>query len=511
MKTSALLMAAAMAVAFVATGTQAQTMTPAKPADAATAAPAAKPHTVDDCIKEIKNPTDWLNWGGDIRIRNEYYNNIVSLSSVSPLSEQDVVRYRARIWSSLTPLTNVTINGRVSAEPRTWIKPSFTTAFLGDSGTEWRYGIADNLNVKLNNLFNQPATFVGGRQDILLGDYYDWWLVADGTPGDGSWTFFLDSLRLTYDAKNIKTKFDFIYIDQSAKPDGMLPTIGTASFDHPKNAAVPTGGTTDYQLTEQNEQGLIAYLSNTSIDKTKIDGYFIYKRDNQETFERFGTDRLFGDNANIYTFGGKVTGTPAEHWQYSGEGAYQFGNKQDTIQGVFASRALEAFGGKAKVTYLVKDQFNCQLSLVGEYLSGDDPNTKGKDEMFDILWGRWPRWSELYIYSFIPETNGRIAQMNNLIRFGPNFTCTPVDKLTASLMYNALFAPERTPTRQLASSAAFFSDNGNFRGHYVQAVLKYQFNKYMSGHLWGEWIWEGDYYAQRDLMTFLRAEVMFSF
>jgi hypothetical protein len=56
-----------------------------------------------------------------------------------------------------------------------------------------------------------------------------------------------------------------------------------------------------------------------------------------------------------------------------------------------------------------------------------------------------------------------------------------------------------------------FSNNGNFRGHYLQAVLKQQFTKNISGHLWGEWIWEGNYYAQRDLMTFLRAEVMFTF
>ena len=47
------------------------------------------------------------------------------------------------------------------------------------------------------------------------------------------------------------------------------------------------------------------------------------------------------------------------------------------------------------------------------------PDTTGKDEMFDVLWGRWPRWSELYIYSYAAETGGKIAQMNNVMRFGP--------------------------------------------------------------------------------------------
>ena len=403
MKTRALLIAVAVvAFVFVATTTRAQTTTPpVKLADTPSADQTAKPRTFDDCVKELKNPTDWLNWGGDIRVRNEYYNNIVTLSKDVPLNEQDVVRYRGRVWATLTPVTNVNVNGRLSAEPRLWVKPSFTTADTGNSGMEWRYGIVDNLNVKLNNMFNQPVALTAGRQDILLGDYYDWWLVSDGTPGDGSWTFFLDSIRLTAEAKGIKTKFDFIYINQNARPDAVLPTIGTAGLDHPD-----LGVHTDYQLTEQNEQGLIAYISNGSIENTKLDGYFIYKRDNRQTFERLGVERLFGDNANIYTAGGKITGTPAEHWQYSGEGAYQFGNKQDTILGTFADRDIAAYGGKGKLTYLFKDKFNCQLSLVGEYLSGDDPDSKDRDEMFDILWGRWPRWSELYIYSFIPETSG---------------------------------------------------------------------------------------------------------
>ena len=466
---------------------------------------APKPWTWDRRIEAMKTPIDWLKWGADFRVRNEYYNNIVSLTQASPLSEQDVIRYRARLWTGITPVTNLTFNSRVSAEPRTWIKPSFTTAFNGESGTEWRYGIVDNLNVKWSNIFDQPLTATAGRQDILLGDYYDWWLVADGTPGDGSWTFYLDSIRGTFEAKDIKTKFDLIYIYQNAKPDEWLPTIGSDRFRDPDGHF-----RTDYQLTEQNEQGVIAYISNASIPQAKLDGYFIYKRDDRQTFDRRGANTVFGDNANIYTFGGKATGTPIDHWQYSAEGAYQFGNKQDTILGTFADRHIDAYGGKLKLTYLFKDDWNDQLSLVGEYLSGDNPKT-GKDEMFDVLWGRWPRWSELYIYSYIPETSGKIAQMNNIGRVGPSWTGNPTKDLSLGLMYNAMFAPEGIPTRQIGSASGLFSNSGNFRGHYLQAVAKYQFTKNLSGHLWGEWVWEGDYYSQRDLMTFLRAEVMFTF
>jgi hypothetical protein len=251
----------------------------------------------------------------------------------------------------------------------------------------------------------------------------------DGTPGDGSWTSYFDSARFTAEAKNIKTKFDLIYINQKAVPDAWLPTIGDG---------------TSYPVTDQNEQGAILYVSNKSIKNTQIDGYFIYKNDKRATFMVAGVPKTPGDNADIGTIGGKITGTPNANWQYSLEGAYQFGSKDDRILGVFERRDIAAYGGKGKITYLLKDDLNNQFTLSGEILSGDDPKTKDKDEMFDVLWGRWPRWSELYIYSYINETSGKIAQMNNLGRLGYTWTCAPAKGTNVSLTYNA-----RMPWRPL--------------------------------------------------------------
>lgn len=468
--------------------TQAQAQTASAPS-------APPPSAFEQFVKDSKNPTDWLTWGADMRVRNEYYNNIVTLNDEAVRHEQDVIRYRGRVWGSATAITNLTFNWRFSAEPREWMKPSFVGAYSAQSGMEWRYGIADNLNIKWSQILDQPLTITAGRQDILLGDFYDWWLVADGTPGDGSWTFYLDSLRVAYDAKEIKTKFDLMYIYQNPLPGEWLPTLGRSS---------------DYPVTDQREQGVIAYVSNKSIKNTQLDGYFITKHDDRETFLIAGAPKTPGDNGDIYTVGGKVTGTPAEHLSYSVEGAYQFGRKEDIVSGVNAKRDIDAYGGKAKLTYDFKDSWKNQVSLVGEFLSGDDPNSTGTDEMFDILWGRWPRWSELYIYSYIYETGGRIAQMNNVGRIGPSWTGSPIKKLTLSAMYNAMVAPEATPTRRIGPAAGSFSYDGHFRGHYVQAVAKYQFSKNLNAHLWAEGVWQGDYYANHDFTSFLRAEVMFT-
>lgn len=447
--------------------------------------------------KEIKNPTPWLNWGGDLRLRNEYFDNSLSLNADAPRHEQDYFRTRGRIWGSVQPAKDLSIYGRVAAEPRTWMEPSYSSGFRNQSGTEWRYGIVDSLNLKWANAFDQPLTVTVGRQDIQFGEPLNWWLVADGTPGDGSWTFFLDSARLTYEPEDLKTRFDLVCIYQSPHPDEWAPTFGSASYRG-----------TDYLLTDQREEGIIAYISNKSLKSANLDAYFIYKSDDQETMMRAGEFGYSGDNAKIYTLGGRVYGQPWNHWSYSVEGAYQFGKKEDNIGGTFAERDIDAFGMNGNVTYAFKDRLNNRASFVFEWLSGDDPATSGKDEMFDILWGRWPRWSELYIYSYVPETR-KIAQLNNIQRVGLSWSLNPAKKLTVSAAYNALFAPQEVPTR--AASPAAFTSDGNFRGHYAQAVAKYQFNKNVSAHLWSEFLWQGDYYAARDRMTFLRAEVLFTF
>ena len=99
--------------------------------------------------------------------------------------------------------------------------------------------------------------------------------------------------------------------------------------------------------------------------------------------------------------------------------------------------------------------------------------------------------------------------MNNLARIGPTWNFVPVKGTTFSLMYNAMYALQKTPSRTVAPT--LFSNAGFFRGHYVQAILKQQFNKYISGHLWAEWVKQGEFYTRADQLTFFRAEILFTF
>jgi hypothetical protein len=472
---------------------------------AAPAPPTPALSSTEQTIYDIKNPVSWLNWGADLRIRNEYYNNALSLGSgptsepFAPVHAQDYFRYRGRLWASITPIENLSLNARLAAEPREFMETSTFDTYFEREGMQWRYGIFDNLNVQWKQPLNLPATLTVGRQDIFLGDG---WLVGDGTPEDGSFSYFLDSARFTYNLEDQKTTIDAIGIVQYARPDAWLPTVGPSTSQG--------GNPNAYLLTDQNEKGAILWIANKSLPAANLDAYFIYKHDSAINDNPAS---LFSDNADIYTVGGRVSGLVKEHFQYSAEGAYQFGRKQYQYNPPVTApldqdyHNLSAFGVNSKVSYLFKDTLNNQLSLSYEFLSGDDPGT-GTDEMFDVLWGRWPRWSEMYnIYSYVNET--RVGQTANLHRIGPTWSLTPIKDMQFSASYYALFADQSVPTQ--ATMPAAFSGTGNFRGHYVQAVLKYKFSQHVSGHLWGEVLFPGDYYATRQMMTFLRAEVMFTF
>ena len=193
-----------------------------------------------------------------------------------------------------------------------------------------------------------PATLTVGRQDIFLGDG---WLVGDGTPEDGSFTTFLDSARFTYNLEDQKTTIDAIGIIQYGRPDAWLPTLGPSTSQG--------GDPNAYLLTDQNEKGAILWIANKSLPAANLDGFFIYKHDSAIND---APASLFSDNADIYTFGGRVSGVVEDHWNYSAEGAYQFGRKQYQYQ---PSRDGSSTGRKLSQPQRLRSEQQGRLQLQG--------------------------------------------------------------------------------------------------------------------------------------------------
>jgi alginate export protein len=424
---------------------------------------------VDDFAQKTKNPTEWLTWGADLRLRTVWGTNWTTLRKSTRLHERHFQRYRTRLWTSVTPVKDIHINTRLVWEPRVLQKGP------GAAGSRWVWDevVFDHLNVTIDKFGDIPLKLIVGRQDIIKGNG---WLILDGTPLDGSRTIYFNAVRAIYTWDSIATEFDVAYIFNDS--DGEMWTS-------PWNQ-------TGQRVIEQNERGLMFFVTNKSLENTTVEGFYIYKHD---------TPRVpTGVDSDIHTIGGRVVGQFSDNVQYRAEGAYQWGN-----QGYQATASHRAFGFNSKVTYLFKDALNNKVSASYEFLSGDDPDSAAI-ESFDPLWGRWPQWSELYAYTEALE-RGRPGEMSNLHRLGFGWEFDPCKVLNFHANYHLLFSDENTQ-----QANANFSRSGSFRGQLFEAKLTHKFSKRVAGHLLGELFCPGNFYSgtRQDPAVFLRYELVFT-
>jgi len=469
----ALLLLAALANMALAQAAQ----PPAAPAQgekqSLTATPAEEPELFsEEWFADSRKPVDWLTWGADLRLRDEYFNNAITLNKEVPAHEWHFQRYRPRIWSTITPVQDLDFNSRLTWEFRNWCLPKGIrgTSLEDRRSMEWDEALFDTLNVKWSNMLDRPATLTVGRQDIILDDG---WLVLEGTPLDGSRTIFFDAARLNYNFEQAKTVVDLIYIEQSANTDQWIEPFNDQ----------------ERLVVEQDQRGAILHVANKSLEKTELDGYFIFQKNLAENY-------VGGVESNIYAFGGRIAGAMDDHWKYRAELAQELGHKN--------YEDLCALGFNSRLSYFVNDKLNNNFRLAYEFLSGDDPDTDTIEE-FDPLWGRWPQWSDLIVYTYAPET--RIAYVTNLHRLGAGWSFNPTKKLEMCTDYHLLFADENTRAGQ-----AGYTNSGDFRGQLVTAQLRYTINPHIKGHLTGDLFCPGNYYdaTKNDTAVYLRYELVFT-
>jgi len=425
-----------------------------------------------EAMDNFHHPTDWLDMGADFRFRDEYGANIYTVDKSGAYNYTNWQRYRPRLWAKVkAPNKDLDFNARLINEFRTWNNVPKASQ---SKERDWDETLFDNFNVTARNLGGLPVTAVVGRQDIMLGEN---WLVLDGTPLDGSRSMFLDAARFTTDWKSRNTKLDLIFIDMAAASDRWLKPIR----DH------------DRFLTEQDERGAIVYLTHKPSKTTQVEGYFIYRNDKKPDGTSTNMPGSWAQAADLSTLGGALTNQMGDHWSYRVEGAAQTGKRN--------GRDLQAFATNNRLNYAFKDDYQNALRAGYEYVSGDNPNTSN-DERFDMLWGEWPRWSELYIYTYTKE--GQVAENSNLHRIDIGHSFFPTKKLQVQTDYMALWADE-------SINKAGFSTDGRFRGHLLTCWLKYTYSPQIKGHLLGEYLWPGNYYTTQDNAVFLRGQVEFTF
>ena len=253
---------------------------------------------------------------------------------------------------------------------------------------------------------------------------------------------------------------------------------------------------THQQVVEQDESGVIFYVTNKSIEKTQIDGYYIYKHDDPHS--------ATAADGQTHTIGTRLQRDLDEHFVGRTEFAFQWGNQAFPAN----MQSHRAFAMNNRLAYFFRDAQNSSVKVEYEFLSGDDPDSQGCNESFDPLWGRWPQWSELYVYTMALE-RGRPGESTNLHRLGFGYETNPNQVLNFHVNYHLLFADESSQQ----ANAARFDDGGSFRGQLLEAKLTYKLSKHISGHLVGEYFVPGNFYNENrlnDPAIFLRYELTFT-
>ena len=425
---------------------------------------------------------EWLRLGADVRLRNEYTRATQSLDPAVVGSEQNTLRARLRGWFQLRDSSRMQLrlNMRLAYEPRYWTKGRKET---GRRKTEWRYALPDILNLTAERPFGLPVVFTLGRQELTKGGNCVSWLWGDGTATDGSYTAFFDAFRAVYSQKGLTA--ELVLIDQRADPSDVAFQIGHAEL----------------RLREQNERGMIMSLFKTLSGHMRLGGFFVHKHDDRVY------DQTYGFDGNTYTVGGHLSKTVSKGLGFRVEAAYQFGHRKDSGRAGFRNRDVSAYGMCGEVYYEFGDARKNRLSFIMEYFSGDDPSDD-KDGMFDVLWGRQTRWTDVVGSTFVPET-GRNYQYSNLHRLCLEWKTSPLKDMGFTLGYNVLLAPEKVPTRMRPGDAGSFSCNGHFRGHLLRAMLEKRFSRRVKAHLIGEALFQGNYYTERHCLSFARVELVY--
>lgn len=392
------------------------------------------------------------------RFRFEAWDNAVNLDDAAD-DAFAYTRNRTTLGLSWKATKNFEVLGKVTNEFRVYLAPK-------DRVFNWHEIFFDNLYVKWTIPGRLPFTITAGRQDLNFGEGF---VIADGTPLDGSRSYYFNALRIDADVhKNHKLTF-FLHAQKTT--DRYLPLIN----ERPQ------------ALAEQPENAITLYYSGT-FGKSKLDGYAVRKTTS-------GTD-LFPIAGRTDTFGARALVPILGPLMLTAEGAFQ--------TGTYGAAGRSAFGGIA--------HFDCTpewtvpyiktLTLGGIYLSGDDPAT-AKMEGWDPIFSRWPKWSESYIYTLTRES--RSSYWSNLTSLYGSVSLEFSSRSDGLLMVQSMGAVEAQP-------GPFPGGTGRGRGTLLKGRLNYKVSKFLTGRvIWERFIPGSFYFTGAASYNWLQFEMIFRY
>ena len=427
-------------------------------------------------------------WGGDIRIRQVHFDEIpIIADGVTRGGENHFFRVRTRLWGQWDPTEDITVNGRVVNEFREWMKPDNMEDAADVSNYEFPDElVVDNLYLEVRNLLDEKLDVKVGRQDMIYGTGK---VILEGTPKDGSRTIYMDAAKLTWKGVENTTVDVFGIYNES---ENKLSIENFGEGPDKRDVVGYTGG-----FNDATESGLGVYVKNKSYADMPIEAYYILK-DEDQWVRSTPTGDVIEPGREIHTFGARCMPKLADSVNANVEVAYQTGETDDNVdtEGMMLDAVLNW-----KLP-MAEDMKPC-LGAGVYYLSGDDPDS-ADNEGWVPLWGRWPQYSELYIYAFDAE---RAGEWSNLMMPHVDLSLALGSKCTAKAMVALLEADEDNGPGDGKERGML----GSLRLDFTLAEKLLTEKDKLSGHLLVEVLDPGDYYNVDETAHFARWELFYAF
>jgi hypothetical protein len=393
------------------------------------------------------------------RIRFVTWDNAIHLDEDAG-SASTFNRHRTSLGLRFTPSQRWEAVLKVTNEFRIYHKPK---------GREFNINefFVDNFYIK-GKPFSIPLTITAGRQNIMLGEGF---VVMDGHPLDGSRSIYFNALRMDFSparGHNLTAFYSYQPVT-----DTWMPVLNDRS----------------QPLIEQPEEGFGLYYTG-ELGRKGLEVYLIRKI--IRATEGRPIHSLFD------TFGSRWTLPLGQGYSLTGEAAYQGGSYGDFDR--------SAFGGYAHLDLSLPEGSPLPgvLTLGGLFLSGDDPDTENM-EGWDPLFSRWPKWSESFIYTLIPEYGGRVAYWSNLASLYSTVNLRLGSAAALLLTYHRLSAHRRR-------KAEGFFGTGRTRGDLFITKLNLKLTTHLTAHILWERFIPGNYYWEgADRYHWFRIEMMVLF
>jgi len=386
-----------------------------------------------------------------LRLRQETWSNTDDLDNDNASSlDRNFFRLKTSLWYREDYSDTYDFFVKVTNEARYMMN-----TLRDESPFEEDEIVFENLYASARDLFGVLDLKVG-RQDLLM-THGEGFLIMDGTPLDGSRTYYFNAAKATIRLGE-RSNVDLMFIADT-ETDRYLPSL----YASEKRI-----------LNSSDEQGIVVYGRTRIGDLLVLEPYFMNKKEER------------ADSLDLNTIGARAVWGMAG-LRVRGELARQFGDYDSGIERTGTGGYIFTEGGDTDIAWGP----TWEMGYI--YLSGDDPATTDKDEGWDPLFSRWPWLSGLFAYTLTNERG--YAYWSNIQWYRVGVKLAVSEDTSLELRYNYLLANEDTPASVPGERE---------RGHIPQITISHTFSDRLDGYLKVEQFIPGDHYAGDDQATFVR-------